>query len=120
MRDLVATCRGDLPKTSMCPLVGCSKPSSILTVVDLPEPFGPRSPNTSPRLTSKSTSSTARALGRPQKSLKTFVSPRTETIISSLEYDLPIASFRLVSVSAINFISQVDHVRESAPASPRV
>src|SRR5213594_2786345 len=82
MRDLVATCRGDLPKTSMCPLVGCSKPSSILTVVDLPEPFGPSSPNTSPRRTSKSTLSTARALGRPQKSLNTFVSPRTATTTS--------------------------------------
>src|SRR5213592_3702690 len=77
MRDLVATCRGDLPKTSMCPLVGCSKPSNILTVVDLPEPLGPSNPKTSPRRTSKSTLSTARALGRPQKSLKILVSPRT-------------------------------------------
>ena len=41
MRDLVATCRGEWPKTSMCPLVGYSNPSSSLTVVDLPEPFGP-------------------------------------------------------------------------------
>src|SRR2546428_9203885 len=102
MRDLVATCRGEWPNTSMCPLVGYNSPKINFTVVDLPDPFGPSSPNTSPRLTSKSTSSTARALGRPQKSLKTFVSPRTETIISSLESDLPIASFRLVSVSAIN------------------
>src|SRR5664279_2534802 len=86
MRDFVATCRGEWPKTSMCPLVGYNNPRSSLTVVDLPEPFGPSSPNTSPRRTSKSTPSTARALGRFQKSLKTFVSPRTETTTS--EFDL--------------------------------
>src|SRR6266852_8135806 len=77
MRDLVATCRGEWPNTSMCPLVGYSRPRSNFTVVDLPEPFGPSRPNTSPRRTSKLTSSTAFALGRPQKSLNTFVRPRT-------------------------------------------
>ena len=78
MRALVCTWRGEWPKTSMCPFVGLSRPSSNLTVVDLPEPFGPSNPNTSPRRTSKSTLSTARALGRPQKSLKTLVRPRTD------------------------------------------
>ena len=43
-------------------------------VVDLPGHW-PQQPNTSPRLTSKSTLLTALALGRPQKSLKTFVRP---------------------------------------------
>src|SRR6516225_11583317 len=52
-----------------------------LTVVDLPEPLGPRRPKTSPRRTSKSTLSTARALERPQKSLKTLVRPWTETTV---------------------------------------
>src|ERR1035437_6600700 len=85
MRDLVCTCRGEWPNTSIWPFVGYSNPSSNLTVVDLPEPFGPSNPNTSPRRTSKSTLSTARALGRPQKSLKTLVSPRTETMTSPLE-----------------------------------
>src|ERR1700677_2120226 len=64
----------------MCPRVGFSTPSNNLTVVDLPEPFGPSKPKTSPRRTSKSTLSTARAFGRPQKSLKTLVKPLTETI----------------------------------------
>src|SRR3954464_9124579 len=82
MRDLVATWRGEWPKTSMCPFVGYNRPSNSLTVVDLPEPFGPSKPKTSPRRTSKSTLSTARALDRPQKSLKTFVRPRTETMTS--------------------------------------
>ena len=54
-------------------------------VVDLPEPLGPRSPNTSPRRISKSTLSTARALGRPQKSLNTLVRPVARTTTSSLE-----------------------------------
>ena len=59
-------------------------------MVDLPEPFGPSSPNTSPRRTSKSTLSTARAFGRPQKSLKTLVRPRTATT-TSLDCGLRIA-----------------------------
>src|SRR3954470_12359019 len=84
MRDLVATWRGEWPKSSMWPFVGKRRPRSILTVVDFPEPFGPRRPKTSPRLTSKLTLSTARALGRPQKSLKTLVRPRT-TITFSVE-----------------------------------
>src|SRR2546429_8332421 len=67
----------------MCPFVGYSRPSSSLTVVDLPEPFGPSKPKTSPRRTSKSTLSTAFALGRPQKSLKIFVRPRTATMVSA-------------------------------------
>src|SRR5438876_10746954 len=83
MRDLVATRRGECPNTSMCPRLGYNRPSSILTVVDFPEPFGPSSPKTSPRRTSKSTLSTALALGRPQKSLKTLVNPRTATTTSS-------------------------------------
>src|SRR4029077_18824283 len=91
MRALVATCCGEWPKTSMCPLVGYNKPSSGFTVVDLPEPFGPSNPKTSPRRTSKSTSSTARALGRFQKSLKILVRPRTETTTSPFDCGVPSA-----------------------------
>src|SRR5438876_5485688 len=79
MRDLVATRRGECPNTSMCPRLGYNRPSSILTVVDFPEPFGPSRPKTSPRRTAKSTLSTALALGRPQKSLKVLVNPLTTT-----------------------------------------
>src|ERR1051326_7568519 len=57
------------------------------TVVDFPEPLGPSNPKTSPRRTSKSTPSTARALGRPQKSLKTLVRPRTTTTESAVEVE---------------------------------
>jgi hypothetical protein len=82
MRDFVETCRGERPKTSMCPWLKQTEQS--FTVVDFPEPFGPSNPNTSPRRTSKSIPSTARALGRPQKSLKTLVRPRTATTSSVL------------------------------------
>ena len=82
MRALVCTWRGEWSNTVMRPRVGYSRPSSIFTVVDLPEPFGPSSPNTSPRLTSKSMPSTARALGRPQKSLNTLVNPCAEMTVS--------------------------------------
>src|SRR4051795_9145038 len=85
----------------MWPLVGYSRPSISLTVVDLPEPFGPRRPNTSPRRTSKSTPSTARALGRPQKSLKTLVNPRTETTTSS-DFGFRISDFGFDSATGIN------------------
>src|SRR5262245_59122066 len=49
------------PATSARPLVGVRKQVSIFMVVDLPAPFGPRKPRTSPALTSKSMRSTARA-----------------------------------------------------------
>src|ERR1017187_1960377 len=101
MRDFVWTWRGEWPKTSICPRVGLSKPSNSLTVVDLPEPFGPSRPNTSPRRTSKSTLSTARALGRFQKSLKTFVNPRTETTTSPLDCGLRVADCGFSSATGI-------------------
>src|SRR6185503_4793127 len=72
-------------------------PSSILTVVDFPDPLGPSRPNTSPRCTSKSTLSTARALGRPQKSLNTLVNPRTAATTSG-DCGLRIADCGLASV----------------------
>ncbi len=44
-------------------------------VVDLPEPLGPSRPNTSPRRTSRLTSTTALTRGRIQKSLKVLLTP---------------------------------------------
>ena len=41
------------------PAVGIMKPASMRIVVDLPAPFGPRKPSTSPRPTLNETSSTA-------------------------------------------------------------
>ena len=42
---------GGLPRTVAVPLVGRIRPRSIRSVVVLPAPFGPSSPNTSPRRT---------------------------------------------------------------------
>src|SRR5438067_9483643 len=106
MRAFVCTCRGEWPKTSICPRVTLSRPSKSLTVVDLPEPFGPSNPNTSPRRTSKSTLSTARALERPQKSLNTFVNPRTETTISPLDCGLRIADCGFGSMRVIGYLGK--------------
>src|SRR6516162_661388 len=47
------------PQTMAVPLVGARKPVIIFIVVDLPAPFGPRKPSTSPRGTVKEMSSTA-------------------------------------------------------------
>jgi hypothetical protein len=47
------------PQTRALPEVGARKPASIFIVVDLPAPFGPRKPSTSPGSTRKLTSSTA-------------------------------------------------------------
>ena len=47
------------PATRADPAVGAASVQSILMVVDLPAPFGPRKPNTSPGATSKETPSTA-------------------------------------------------------------
>src|SRR6266704_4114880 len=48
------------PPTVTVPSVGGMKPVIIRMVVDLPAPFGPRKPNTSPRSTENDTPSTAR------------------------------------------------------------
>src|SRR3546814_6460540 len=47
------------PQTAMLPEVGARKPQSIFMVVDLPAPFGPRKPSTSPLATDKLMLSTA-------------------------------------------------------------
>src|SRR3546814_14667176 len=60
------------------PAVGRRKPMIIFIVVDLPAPFGPRNPSTSPRATVSDTRSTA--LMEPND----FVSSRV-TIISSID-----------------------------------
>src|SRR3982750_1002744 len=62
-----------LPSTQPSPAVGKISPSNNLIVVLLPDPFGPSSPNTSPRRMVRFRSSRAVTLGRPQKSLETLV-----------------------------------------------
>src|SRR5881409_1752623 len=47
------------PATRAWPAVGARSPHSIRMVVDLPEPFAPTKPNTSPRATRKLTLFTA-------------------------------------------------------------
>src|SRR5438132_112902 len=47
-----------IPATRALPLLGRSRPTSILMVVVLPAPLGPRKPNSSPAPTSRSRSST--------------------------------------------------------------
>src|SRR6266436_5259091 len=48
------------PHTETVPALGGMKPVIMRMVVDLPAPFGPRNPSTSPLPTSKETPSTAR------------------------------------------------------------
>src|SRR6266576_445999 len=50
------------PRTRICPLLGASRPVSILIVVDLPAPLGPRNPKNFPASIRKSNPSTARTL----------------------------------------------------------
>jgi len=47
------------PAKRTLPFVGRIMPITIFTVVDLPEPFGPRYPSTSPAFNTKLTFSTA-------------------------------------------------------------
>ena len=54
--------RNGLPLTRAVPDVGLSRPMIMRMVVDLPEPFGPRNPVTTPGVTSKLRSSTATVL----------------------------------------------------------
>src|SRR5258706_16476950 len=62
------------PSIRIVPLDGSSRPTIILTVVLFPDPFGPRYPSTSPRLSVKLTLSTA---SRPPYR---FVRPRASSI----------------------------------------
>jgi hypothetical protein len=50
---------GENPKSDTSPELGRNNPKIIFIVVDFPEPFGPKSPNTSPRLTLIDKSETA-------------------------------------------------------------
>ncbi len=59
------------PATSALPPVGLASVQSMLIVVVLPAPFGPRKPNTSPAATSKLTPRTA------SSSPKDFLNPLT-------------------------------------------
>ena len=57
---LAASCHGSPPNSSARPPVARIRPSTILIVVDLPAPLGPRKPWTSPAVTSRSRPSRAR------------------------------------------------------------
>ena len=60
-----------LPRISMVPALGSSRPVSILMVVDLPAPFGPRKPKNCPGATLKVTSSTA--VSSPKRRVRPWV-----------------------------------------------
>src|SRR6266581_4153539 len=59
------------PRISMRPAVGAKRPVSILIVVDLPAPLGPRNPKNCPGATRKLTSSTATS--SPKRRVKPWV-----------------------------------------------
>src|SRR5687767_10052891 len=76
VRTRSVSVRTSKPATRASPDVGASRPFSILIVVVLPAPFGPRKPNTSPVRTLKLTPSTA------VKSPNCLVRSRTTTASS--------------------------------------
>ena len=49
-----------LPVTSSVPAVGLKRPATSFRSVDFPQPFGPTTPNVSPRATENETSESAR------------------------------------------------------------
>ena len=64
--------RIDVPEMSASPMFGASRPVSILTVVDLPEPLGPRKPKIVPLAICRLRSLTATS--RPNFFVKFLVS----------------------------------------------
>ena len=62
MQDLACTGARSMswPHTLTCPADGAMKPAIMRMVVDLPAPFAPKKPSTSPGATEKVKSSTAR------------------------------------------------------------
>jgi hypothetical protein len=61
------------PPTVILPSVGGIKPVIMRMEVDLPAPFGPRNPKTSPRSTENETPSTARFAPNNFVRLSTFI-----------------------------------------------
>src|SRR5207247_1719766 len=61
------------PPTETLPSVGGMNPVIIRMVVDLPAPFGPRKPNTSPRSIENEIPSTARLAPKALAKLLTFI-----------------------------------------------
>src|SRR6266446_5485522 len=61
------------PPTVAVPSVGGMKPVIIRMVVDLPAPFGPRKPKTSPRSIENEIPSTARLVPKAFAKLLTFI-----------------------------------------------
>src|SRR5580704_12720228 len=59
------------PLRRIAPESGANRPTTIFIVVDLPAPFGPKRPNTSPAATEKLTSSTATTLPKVFRRLQT-------------------------------------------------
>ena len=60
LRKAFSLLQGTCPATRALPLVGWTRPVSILSVVVLPAPLGPKNPTTSPGRILKETPSTAR------------------------------------------------------------
>src|SRR5262245_15021591 len=81
------------PATWAVPAVGSTSVHSILMVVDLPAPLGPRKPNTSPAATSKSTPRTASI--SPYR----LANPATEITAASVTSRLPGARIGVVGTS---------------------
>src|ERR1017187_1142871 len=64
------------PPTVTLPSVGGMKPVIMRIVVDLPAPFGPRKPSTSPRSTENETPSTARLAPKTFTKFSTLIISR--------------------------------------------
>src|SRR6478736_3839330 len=62
-----------LPPTETLPSVGAMKPVIMRIEVDLPAPFGPRKPSTSPRSTAKDIPSTARFVPKTFTKFSTLI-----------------------------------------------
>src|SRR6516162_6770474 len=72
------------PSNSMRPEVGASSPVSILMVVDLPAPFGPKNPKNCPASTRKSIASTA--VSGPNRRVSLSVAIAVSVIRPSLRH----------------------------------
>src|SRR2546421_8015207 len=76
-----------IPATRALPLLGRSRPTSILMVVVLPAPLGPRKPNSSPAPTSRSRSSTAVRL--PYRLVRSLVASTRSSVEAPRDLSLP-------------------------------
>src|SRR5947209_6573659 len=102
------------PATRAWPAVGFASVQSMLIVVVLPAPFGPRKPNTSPGATSKSTPRTALTSPKSLTSSRTMIAFCRDPLPAIARSNVTASGIRVLRQDAIDLAARLgEHVRDA-------